>query len=144
MSAGRAPQLTGISHITLIVRDLDRAEAWLSAVLGAERVYDSGSKTFSRSPERFFLVGADRVWIAIMQGEPQGDPGYNHIAFKVEPGSLGAYRARLEDAGLNIETGRSRVGGEGESIYFRDFDNHRFELHTGTLEERLARYAEGH
>jgi fosfomycin resistance protein FosX len=27
--------------------------------------------------------------------------------------------------------------------YFYDYDNHLFELHTGTLEERLARYAEG-
>ncbi|WP_035871804.1 FosX/FosE/FosI family fosfomycin resistance hydrolase [Cucumibacter marinus] len=143
MSAGRAPQPSGISHITLIVRDLDRAEAWLTSVLGAERVYDSGAETFSRSPERFFVIGADRVWVAIMQGEPQGDPGYNHIAFKVDPGTLAAYRTRLETAGLEIENGRSRVQGKGDSLYFRDFDNHRYELHTGTLEERLARYAEG-
>jgi len=34
------------------------------------------------------------------------------------------------------------VDGEGESLYFYDFDNHLFELHTGTLEERLARYSE--
>jgi len=31
--------------------------------------------------------------------------------------------------------------GEGRSIYFYDHDNHLFELHTGNLEERLARYA---
>jgi hypothetical protein len=35
------------------------------------------------------------------------------------------------------------VAGEGHSLYFYDYDNHMFELHTGTLEERLTRYAEG-
>lgn len=28
-------------------------------------------------------------------------------------------------------------------VYFYDFDNHFFELHTGTLEQRLERYARG-
>ncbi|MFN7023171.1 MAG: hypothetical protein ACK4QP_01325 [Pseudorhizobium sp.] len=40
------------------------------------------------------------------------------------------------------EQARARVPGEGHSIYFYDYDNHMFELHTGTLQERLARYAE--
>jgi hypothetical protein len=35
------------------------------------------------------------------------------------------------------------VEGEGQSLYFYDFDNHLFELHTGTLAQRLARYAQG-
>ncbi|EIW18957.1 lactoylglutathione lyase-like lyase [Pelosinus fermentans DSM 17108] len=30
--------------------------------------------------------------------------------------------------------------GEGRSLYFYDYDNHLFELHTGTLTERLKRY----
>ena len=30
--------------------------------------------------------------------------------------------------------------GEGGSLYLHGFDNHVFELHTGTLEQRLARY----
>lgn len=32
---------------------------------------------------------------------------------------------------------------EGQSLYLYDFDNHLFELHTGTLEQRLALYAQG-
>lgn len=40
---------TGLSHVTFIVSDLDRMEQLLTAVLGADRVYDSGSKTFSLS-----------------------------------------------------------------------------------------------
>ena len=45
--------------------------------------------------------------------------------------------------GLEMHPPRQRVEGEGRSIYFYDDDNHMFELHTGTLTERLARYAKG-
>ena len=40
-----------------------------------------------------------------------------------------------------MREGRTRVEGEGRSLYFHDFDNHLFEFHTGTLEQRLATYA---
>ncbi len=52
------------------------------------------------------------------------------------------YAMRLEEAGAEIKESRPRVEGEGRSIYFYDFDNHLFELHTGTLAERLVRYAQ--
>jgi hypothetical protein len=45
--------------------------------------------------------------------------------------------------GLEIRPPRRRVPGEGRSLYFYDDDNHLFELHTGTLAERLERYAQG-
>jgi len=38
--------------------------------------------------------------------------------------------------------GRPRLGGEGRSIYFYDYDNHLFELHTSSLSNRLKQYAE--
>ena len=49
--------------------------------------------------------------------------------------------ARVRAAGVAMREPRTRVPGEGRSIYFHDFDNHLFELHTGTLSERLERYA---
>ena len=49
----------GLSHITFIVRHLDRMEDILAKVFGARRVYDSGNETFSLSKERFFLVGGE-------------------------------------------------------------------------------------
>jgi len=45
--------------------------------------------------------------------------------------------------GGDILPARPRVEGEGQSLYVHDFDNHLFELHTGTLQQRLARYAVG-
>jgi len=42
--------------------------------------------------------------------------------------------------GVDIENGRSRISGEADSIYFYDYDNYLFEIHSGTLEKRLFQY----
>jgi fosfomycin resistance protein FosX len=134
------PMIEGISHITLIVQDLERTSALLSAVLGAKEVYDSGEVMFSLSKERFFLLG--NIWIAIMEGDSLSDRTYNHIAFKIPESDYENYRQRLEKANVSFREGRPRIPGEGLSLYFHDYDNHLFELHTGTLEERLQTYQE--
>ncbi len=141
----------GLSHITFVVRDLDRMEEILTAVLGAQRVYDSGEATFSLSPERFFLVGGEPgdadapapIWIAIMQGERDGPRGYDHVAFRIAEADYDRHHTAVNALGLDLREGRSRLPGEGRSIYFHDHDGHLFELHTGTLGERLRRYAAG-
>ena len=135
--------ISGISHITLIVRNLDRMEEILSNILDARKIYDSGVKLFSLSKERFFLVGdgAEPIWIATMEGEPPRAKTYDHVAFKIAESDYDKYLGRIGNMGLQLREGRSRVEGEGRSIYFYDHDNHLFELHTGTLHERLKRYA---
>jgi fosfomycin resistance protein FosX len=131
--------IEGLSHMTFITRDLDRMEAILTGVLGARKVYDSGETTFSLSRERFF--DAAGLWIAIMEGDPLPTQTYNHVAFKIAEADYDACLARITALGLTLRESRPRVAGEGRSIYFHDDDNHLFELHTGTLAERLARYA---
>ena len=134
---------SGLSHMTFIVADLDAMEEILIGVLGARKVYDSGAETFSLSEERFFLLGEDEIWIATMKGEPLAARTYNHVAFKIDEADLETYRSRIASLGLDVRESRPRVAGEGRSVYFHDRDNHLFELHTGTLAERLARYAKG-
>jgi catechol 2,3-dioxygenase-like lactoylglutathione lyase family enzyme len=131
--------IEGLSHITFIVRDLDRMEAILTGVLGARKIYDSGDATFSLSRERFF--DAAGLWIAIMEGDALPTRTYNHVAFKIAEGDYDTCLARIAALGLTLRESRPRVAGEGRSIYFHDDDNHLFELHTGTRAERLARYA---
>jgi fosfomycin resistance protein FosX len=133
--------ISGLSHITFIVRDLDRMEVLLTSVLGARKVYDSGDMTFSLSKERFFVVGG--LWLAIMEGDPQPSRTYNHIAFKIEDADYDELLNRIRSLGLEVRQSRPRIEGEGRSIYFYDHDDHLFELHTGTLDERLRRYALG-
>ena len=87
---------------------------------------------------KVFLLGG--VWLALMQGEPLGR-SYRHEAFAVDADELAIYESRLIAAGVEVKPPRLRVQGEGRSLYFYDFDNNLFELHTGPLHERLERYA---
>jgi catechol 2,3-dioxygenase-like lactoylglutathione lyase family enzyme len=131
--------MNGISHITFIVRDLQRMAGFMCQGLGAREVYDSSAHNFSLSREKFFVLSD--VWVAAMEGEPPSARSSQHVAFSVDDAELPGYRARLEALGVEIRAPRERVDGEGQSLYFYDFDNHLFELHTGTLEQRLSHYS---
>ena len=133
--------IEGISHITVIVKDLERGSLFFKSIFDAEEVYSSGDKKFSITREKFFLIGGQ--WIAIMEGAPLPDRTYNHVAFKIRDEDFEVYAARIQSLGVDFKTPRPRVEGEGRSLYFYDFDNHLFELHTGTLAGRLGRYAQG-
>ena len=133
--------MDGISHITFVVKDLDRTATLLCEGLGAREVYDSAGRNYSLSREKFFVLGG--VWIAAMEGEPPAERSYQHVAFAVQESELPGYQARLEAMGVELKPPRPRVDGEGQSLYFYDFDNHLFELHTGTLEQRLVAYGLG-
>lgn len=130
--------IEGISHLTFIVRDLERASTFFKSIFGAEEIYSSGANTFSLSEEKFFLVGG--LWVCIMEGDPLNEQTYNHVAFKIKEEAFDIYESRVREAGVDIRLSRPRVEGEGRSLYFYDFDNHLFELHTGSLTERLMRY----
>lgn len=75
-----------------------------------------------------------------MEGPALTARTYNHIAFRIDDAEFATYRERVTKLGLDIDNDRSRIAGEGRSLYFYDYDNHLFELHTGTLEERLRAY----
>lgn len=130
--------IQGISHITFVVSDLARTGEFLKTIFNAEEVYSSGDDTFSLSRERFYIIGG--IWIAIMEGAPLSQKTYNHVAFKIPENSFDEYERRVRSAGVEFRTARPRVPGEGRSLYFHDHDNHLFELHTGTLPQRLETY----
>lgn len=131
--------IEGISHLTFIVKDLDRATQFFVSIFDAEEIYSSGDHTFSLTKEKFLLI--DGQWIAIMEGNSLAERTYNHIAFKIREDEFEIYKSRVAALGLDFKPPRPRVEGEGRSLYFYDFDNHLFELHTGTLSERMARYS---
>ena len=130
--------IEGLSHITFIVKDLERTARFLTNVFDAKEVYSSGDSTFSVSKEIFFLVGG--LWFAIMEGDPLLEKTYNHVALKISEEDFDKYLDRVKSLGVDILNDRSRVGEEGRSLYFYDYDNHLFELHTGTLDQRLETY----
>jgi catechol 2,3-dioxygenase-like lactoylglutathione lyase family enzyme len=130
--------IKGISHLTFVVHDLEKATMFFEKIFSAEVIYDSGEHSFSESKERFFKIGD--IWVAVMEGKALPEKSYNHVAFQIAECDFEEYEKRIEDLGLEVRKPRSRVEGEGRSLYFYDYDNHLFELHTGTLGERLTVY----
>jgi catechol 2,3-dioxygenase-like lactoylglutathione lyase family enzyme len=130
-------KIKGISHITFICKDLEKTVQMFKGIFGAEEIYCSGDKTFSISKEKFLKVAG--VWIAIMEGEPV-EKIYNHVAFHVSDQDLPQFEAKIRSFGLTILPGRAREQAEGNSLYFYDYDNHLFELHSGDLDTRLQLY----
>jgi catechol 2,3-dioxygenase-like lactoylglutathione lyase family enzyme len=131
--------IEGISHITFVVHDLEKTAVFFQTIFDAKEVYSSGDRKFSIAREKFFMVG--QVWIALMEGTPEQNKSYNHIAFKFSEADYDLYLERIKTLGIESKPLRPRVTGEGRSLYFYDYDNHLFELHTGTLQERLESYA---
>jgi len=142
LRAQRSPDvqmaITGLSHLTFVVRDLERsARLWIEG-LGAEQLYDSGEHYHSRSPERFLQLGG--LWIALMQGTP-GTRSYRHVAYAIDEGDLPLFEARLRALEVEVAPPRPRIAGEGVSLYFHDYDDNLLELHSGSLQQRLVAYA---
>lgn len=131
--------MKGISHITLICKDIAKSAQLFSDLFDAQEIYSSDAHNFSISSEKFLLIGG--LWIALMQGNSI-ERSYNHIAFHINEGELPRYQLKIYKYKLNMLPGRQRDEREGKSIYFYDYDNHLFELHTGTLENRLQFYRE--
>ena len=79
-----------ISHITLIVKDLNKTSVLLNTLFDAKEIYDSQQKKFSLYPEKFFLV--KDLWIAVMQNSSNKLPKtYNHIAFKIDEQDIDSF-----------------------------------------------------
>ena len=57
---------------------------------------------------------------------------YNHVAFKILEEDFDLYESRVRSLYV-IKPSRLRLGGEGRLLYFYDYDNHLFELHTSVL-----------
>ncbi|MCL2855322.1 MAG: VOC family protein [Defluviitaleaceae bacterium] len=119
-----------ISHITFVVKDLEQSAWFWRTIFGAEEVYAS-------SAVKYFLV--NDLWVALNLGEPHARRNYNHIAFQIKETEMDEYLSRINKVGAEIKPGRPRKANEGASIYFYDFDNNLFELHTGILTERLEK-----
>lgn len=123
--------LGGIHEAALYTRDLDRAERFWRR-LGFEPVGPAnGSHRFFRAGRDVLLVFDPESSLSGGRDIPtHGALGPGHIAFDVpDADALSAWRARLEQAGVEVETEHEWPRG-GRSLYFRDPDGNSIEFIT--------------
>ena len=132
-------RIQGVNHLCFSVSDLNASIAFYQDALGARLVAKGRKLAY------FDLAG---LWIALNEEEGEAEQGrtapssYTHIAFTVAEEELEAFEARLRSLGADVLPGRPRDPRDRPSLYFKDPDGHMFELHAGSLRDRLAYYRE--
>jgi len=129
------PRVTAVLETCLHVEDVERSARFYETLFGFKRMAgDARFCAFDVAPGSvllLFLRGGTLEPVKLPGGiiPPHDGSGHMHFAFAIPAEDLAAWLDRLQDAGITIES-RVRWERGGESIYFRDPDQHLVELAT--------------
>jgi catechol 2,3-dioxygenase-like lactoylglutathione lyase family enzyme len=119
--------LTGLNHLTLAVRELERSVGFYRDVLGFRLAAQWNSGAYLELGDLWLCLSLDGT-----VEEHRAD--YTHYAFSVPLDAFAAFADKLRGAGISEwKDNRS----EGDSLYFLDPDGHKLEAHVGSLASRL-------
>jgi catechol 2,3-dioxygenase-like lactoylglutathione lyase family enzyme len=129
------PRITGVLETCIHVQDIARSAHFYESLFGFRRLaFDERFCAFDiagRDVLILFRLGGSLEPVTLPGGviPPHGGSGKLHFAFSIPVEDLGAWEQRLAEAGVKLES-RVRWPRGGESLYFRDPDDHLVELAT--------------
>ncbi|MBI3737350.1 VOC family protein [Candidatus Sumerlaeota bacterium] len=124
-------QARSILETCLYVDDLEKAEDFYVRVLGlVPFAREKGRHVFFHCGDAVFLLFNPEATVHSHHGIPaHGARGAGHAAFRMNESEIDAWRAHLNQSGVEIETEYTWPTG-GFSIYFRDPAGNSIELAT--------------
>jgi glyoxylase I family protein len=125
--------LSGFSHLSLSVTDLDRSTGWYREMLGFAVDSHVEGETFRRTRLRHPDAGITLTLTAHAEGSADAfderRTGMDHVSFAVPTiDDLHQLKARFDEKGVDHSEIKPIASGAGGMITFRDPDNIQLEL----------------
>lgn len=124
------PAVSGVLETSLYTDDLERAVRFYVELFGFPvMVRDERICALNVRAGQVLLLFRRGASLGADQFPTHDGSGPLHLAFSIPTQELRSWETRLKDKGIAIETKKKWERG-GESLYFRDPDNHLLELVT--------------